>query len=695
MGVSVVSSVQKWKEFLTRYYKNSIHQLAVSDSKTKSLIVEFPDLINFDVRLAEALISNPGEVLKHAEDALPLVDLPVKKQISAYIRVVKVPKKTQVRDLRSEHINTMISIDGTVRKITDVRPRIVEAAFECARCGQITYIPQEGTGKFIEPSYCVCNEEKKGVFRLLFKESRFEDYQRIKIQESPEDLKGGEQPQTLDINVSNDIAGIVTPGERIIVNGILRSAQKINKDGKSTYFDIYLDGNSLEQEQQEFDELEISPEEEETILKLSRDPRIYTKMVNSIAPSIYGYSEVKEAIALQLFSGIPKHLPDGTRIRGDIHILLVGDPGIAKSQILRYVVKLAPRGVYASGKSASSAGLTAAAVKDEFDGSWTLEAGALVLADKGVAAVDEMDKMKNEDRSSLHEAMEQQSISVAKAGIMATLKCRCSLLGAANPKLGRFDPFESIPEQINMPPSLMSRFDLIFILQDKPEERRDQNIATHILKSHYAGELNEHRKNIPTSHVREESVLDAMKPIQPEITAQLLRKYIAYAKRKVFPIMREDAKERIIKFYLELRKQGEGDNAPIAVTARQLEGLVRLAEASARMRLEDEVTIDDVEKTIDIVMTSLKQVGMDKDTGKLDIDILTVGVGKSQRERIKDLKHMIEDLSKELGGSVPVEKVIEKAAEHGLTKEKVEKELKKLKEIGEIFEPTHGSIKLS
>ena len=691
MATSVVSSKQKWKEFFTRYYKNNIQQLAVSDAKTKSLTVEFPDILKFDSRLSEELIINPGKVLKDAEDALALVDLPVKKKISAHVRIIKIPKKTQVRDLRSDHINSLVSIEGTVRKITDVRPRIIVAAFECARCGNIQYLPQEGVGRFLEPSYCACNEEKKGVFRLMFKESNFEDYQRVKIQESPEDLRGGEQPQTLDINMNNDLAGIVTPGERLVVNGILRSIQKINRDGKTIYFDIYLDCMSIELEEQEFDELEITPEDEEAIMKLSKDPRILNKMIGSIAPSIYGYEEVKQAVALQLFSGVVKNLPDGTRIRGDIHILLVGDPGIAKSQILRYVVNLAPRGVYASGKSASSAGLTAAAVKDDFDGSWTLEAGALVLADKGIAAIDEMDKMKTEDRSSLHEAMESQTISVAKAGILATLKCRCSLLGAANPKLGRFDPFDNIAEQINMPPSLMSRFDLIFILQDKPEEKRDKNIAGHILKSHYAGELNEHQKHVLSSQVTDESIKEAMSSIRPEIEATLLRKYIAYAKRRVFPIMTDEAKERIIKFYLELRKQGEGDNAPIAVTARQLEGLVRLSEASAKMRLSDKVTPEDVEKTISITMSSLKQVGMDNETGKLDIDILTVGVGRSQRERIKDLKNIIMDLSAEYGsGGVPADKILEKAMEHGLTKEKVEKEIKKLKEIGEIFEPKVG-----
>jgi replicative DNA helicase Mcm len=229
---------------------------------------------------------------------------------------------------------------------------------------------------------------------------------------------------------------------------------------------------------QEFEEIEISQDDEEMIMAMSRDPEIYENIRKSIAPSIYGYEDVKEALGLQLVSGFEKNLPDGARIRGDIHILLVGDPGIAKSQLLRYMIKISPRGIYTSGKSSTSAGLTATAVKDELgDGRWTIEAGALVLADKGIAAIDEMDKMNNEDKSALHEAMEQQTISVAKAGVMATLKSRCSLLAAANPKLGRFDKYEPIAPQINLTPALMSRFDLIFVLTDDPESLEPGYIA--------------------------------------------------------------------------------------------------------------------------------------------------------------------------------------------------------------------------
>lgn len=686
MTASVVSSKEKWRRFFIEYYKEQLKELAISNKKTKRLTIEFRDLVRYDVLLSEELLVNPGKVLQDAEEAIGLVDLPIKKKLNAFVSVVKIPRKTQIRDLRSDHINMLVSIEGTVRKITDVRPRIIVAAFECARCGNVCNLPQEGVGRFLEPAYCRCNEEKKGVFRLLFKESTFEDYQRIKIQESPETLRGGEQPQTLDINLSNDLAGMVAPGERVIINGILRSIQKVNREGKTIYFEIYVDCLSIEREEQEFEDLKITPEDELEILKLSRDPRILQKIVGSIAPAIYGYDEVKEAVALQLFAGVPNELPDGTRIRGDIHVLLVGDPGIAKSQILRYVVNLAPKGVYASGKSASSAGLTAAAVKDDFDGSWTLEAGALVLADNGFAALDELDKMKPDDRSALHEGLESQTLSFAKAGINTTLKCRCALLGAANPKLGRFDPYGDIPEQINMPPSLLSRFDLIFVLFDKPEKVRDKAIVGHIVKSHFAGELIAHQKHVRNSKISEESISDARKPIQPEIDALLLRKYIAYAKRKIYPIMTEEAKEKVISFYLELRDPGEKD-VPIAITARQSEGIIRLSEASARLHLRDQVIVEDVERTIKLTMTSLRQISMDKDTGRIDVDILTVGVGKAQRDRIKDLKNVVIELSAEYGSNgVPLEKILEKAQEHGIKKDQAEKEVKKLKEIGDLFE---------
>ncbi|MEM2924109.1 MAG: minichromosome maintenance protein MCM [Methanocellales archaeon] len=691
------SSVALWMEFFKRYYWDKVLNLAYAYPEEKSLIVEYPDIVRFSSDLADELIERPSEVLRSAEEALRSIDIPdYKKLEQAHVRIIKLEKKTQIRHLRSMHISKLIAIEGLVRNATEVRPRIVEAAFKCMRCGHVTRVPQPST-KFMEPLRCEDeNCDRKGPFELLQNESKFIDAQKLTIQESPEDLKGGEQPQTLVVDVEDDLAGKVTPGNRLIVVGILRQYQRTTSSGKTTFYDVYLECNSIELIEQEFEELEITKEEEEEIYRLSQKPDIYEKIIKSIAPSIYGYEEIKEAIALQLVSGVEKFLPDSSRIRGDIHIILIGDPGVAKSQLLRYVVNLAPRGIYTSGKSTTSAGLTATAVRDEFgDGRWTLEAGALVLADRGIAAVDEIDKMSPEDRSALHEAMEQQTISVAKAGIMATLKSRCALLAAANPKGGRFDPFEPIANQINLPPALLSRFDLIFPISDKPNVDVDSKMADHILKAHYAGELAAHAKRNPRSNIAKEAIESAMQPIKPEIEPELLRKYIAVA-RRIIPILTDEARESLINFYLSLRRQGEGLDSPVPVTARQLEALVRLAEASARLRLSDKITTEDAMRVIRIVENCLNKVARDPETGKFDVDIIAVGTSKSQRDKIKILKDVIRALEREFSGAAPREEVIKRTVEEGIEREKVEELITKLKQLGDIYEPVPGkTIKLT
>ena len=453
--------------------------------------MDYRELESYKPRIADELLEYPGKVLGDAKNAIKnhqLLKTRDGQPAEINIRFTNLPRKTGIRHIRADQINKFISVEGILRKTTEVRPRIVEAVFRCPG-GHMTRKGQ-GYGRFREPDGCETDGCTFKKLELMPKMSRFVDSQKLRIQESPEGLRGGEQPQTLDVDVTDDLPGRVTPGDRVVINGILKSIQRVTHGEKNTIFDIYLECNSIEIAEKEFEEVEIDEKDEEEILRLSRDPLVYRKITHSIAPTIYGNEDVKEAIALQIFGGIMKEMPDGSHLRGDIHMLLIGDPGIAKSQLLRYVVRLSPRGIYTSGQSSTSAGLTATAVKDEFgDGRWTLEAGALVLADMGIAAVDEMDKMQKEDRSALHEAMEQQTISVAKAGITATLKSRCALLGAANPKYGRFDDFVPIGEQINMPASLLSRFDLIFVMTDKPEQKRDSAIAEHILKAHGIGEL--------------------------------------------------------------------------------------------------------------------------------------------------------------------------------------------------------------
>ncbi len=692
----VQSSHQVWEDFFKRYYDDDIKELAGGFPEKRSLYIQFPDIDNYNSDLADELIEHPDSVLKHANEALAASSLPVDVDLTdTHVRIIKLPKRIQIRELRSADINKLIAVSGLIRKATEVRPKIITAAFKCQRCGHITSVPQ-AEGKFVEPFECESEScGRKGPFKLIHEESTFIDAQKLRIQESPDELRGGEQPQTLDVDVDDDLAGIVSPGDRVVISGILRSYQRSTPHGKSTFFDLVLDGVSIEIEDKEFEDIEISKEDVEKIITLGKDAKVYDKIIYSIAPSIYGYEEVKEAMALQLFSGIPKNLPDGARIRGDIHVLLVGDPGVAKSQLLRYAVKLAPRGIYTSGKSSTSAGLTATAVKDEFgEGRWTLEAGALVLADMGLACVDELDKMEADDRSSMHEAMEQQTISIAKAGIMATLKSRCALLGAANPKFGRFDRYEPIAKQINMPPTLLSRFDLIFILTDEPSVSRDTAIAEHILKAHYAGELAVRRDKIINSGISPEEVSKAMEVIQPVIESEMLRKYIAYTKRNIFPIIQDDARKQLIDFYLGLRKQGEDPNSPVPVTARQLEALIRLAEASARVRLSSVITTEDTDRVIKIVMASLKQVMTDPETGKLDSDIINVGMGKSQRVKVKTLKEIIRELQEEYKSAVPLEEIISKAEESGIKKDTVEDMIQKLKQVGEILEASNNKFRV-
>ncbi|MDY6774608.1 MAG: LAGLIDADG family homing endonuclease [Halobacteria archaeon] len=1237
MSLENVELTEKWESFYRSYYDNEIGKLAQKyPREERSLYIDFQDLFQYDPELAEDLRRNPEEMLRYAEEALHEYDVPVAdvRFADANLRIRNVGEITEIRGIRSKDVNTLISVEGIVRKATEVRPKAIKTVFECERCGTTTTITQTDDSSLREPYECKgC--ERQGPFSLLFDQSEFVDSQKVRVQESPEDLRGGENPQTIDVEIEDDITGEVTPGDRVTVVGILRATQ----DGDSTTFDVFIEGNNIEIEDQEFEEFKITDEDEETIEEIANSPDVYEKIVDSIAPGIYGYETEKLAMALQLFSGVTKNLPDETRIRGDMHILMVGDPGTAKcvapgtrvtlgdgrderienlvethledpkevddgvyddadfslpslgrdasvrqknttrvwkrtapdrmyrietstgkelevtpthplfvhsdakiegvraedleegdfiatpnetvvkgddsldteykyrkskannsvsldlpdeitpqmsrllgyivaegyvqsnddntgtvyvtnkdteiledvergleslglglntsvrethegkttkeivcsssefvsflenlspsllkpsrdkrvpeavmtstdkvrsdflsayvdaegtvsekqreisvsstseeliddvstlllsvgissqkvseddgysyslrisgsdyteffekvglvtrrkseraerfsstshntnrhvvpdigeklrevrdglrlpqsdcgvprttyqhyergdrnpsvgsleeiadrfetrrdelrelkrrlrddpdwslicetreslrvsqeslassvgvsqawisgkenegiadggsldmgspdeetvradaverlreeiddavsydedileirklaessvlwdriesiekvdpdydyvydleveethnfvtngvfshnSQLLQYVKKIAPRGVYTSGKGSSAAGLTAAAVQDDFgDGKWTLEAGALVLADKGIACVDEVDKMDPKDRSALHEALEQQSVSISKAGINATLKSRCALLGAANPKYGRFDEYEGIAEQIELEPALISRFDLIFTVTDEADEEKDSRLAEHILTTNYAGEV--YASDSESRPEREaEDADEIQEEIYPEIESEMLRKYVAYSRRECKPQMTDEARDRVRDFYVDLRSEGEGSDV-IPITARKLEALVRLAEASARMRLSDEVEVEDAERAIDIVKESLRDVSYDPETGQLDADIVETGHSSSQRERIKDLSDIIQTIADEReDGKAPRDEILETAEDHGMEREKAQEELKTLQRNGEVIEPSHGHFRL-
>ncbi|MXR19957.1 minichromosome maintenance protein MCM [Halobacterium bonnevillei] len=686
--------VDRFEEFYRRYYSDDVAELARKyPRESKSLHLDWRDLYQMDPDLADDFINHPDDLKEAAEEALRLYDLPVDVSLGqAHVRVYGLEESTEIRAIRAEHLNSLVSVQGMVRKATDVRPKIERAVFVCQRCGAETEVPQGDAG-FQEPYQCE-SCERQGPFKLDPERSEFVDSQKLRIQESPEGLAGGETPQSIDVHITDDITGEVTPGDHVTVSGVLRLDQSEGSD-ESPVFDLYMEGLSVVIEDEEFEEMNITEEDKQQIVEISERENLYEQMVDSMAPSIYGHREAKLAMILQLFSGVTKHLPDESRIRGDLHMLLIGDPGTGKSALISYVQNIAPRSVYTSGKGSSSAGLTAAAVRDDFgDGQqWTLEAGALVLADQGVAAVDELDKMAADDRSAMHEALEQQKISISKAGINATLKARCSLLGAANPKYGRFDQYEPIGEQIDLEPALISRFDLIFTVTDKPDPEEDAKLAEHILQTNYAGELNTQREQLANSNHTADEVAAETDTVAPAIEASLLRKYIAYSRRNCYPTMTDEAKQAIEEFYVDLRAEGQGEDAPVPVTARQLEALVRLAEASARVRLSDTVEVADAERVISIVRSCLQDIGVDPETGEYDADVVETGRSKTQRDRVKNVKAIIKEIEDEFDEGAPVEEVLDRAEEVGMDADKARHEIDKLKEKGELYQPNKDHLR--
>ena len=692
--------VQKWEEFFDAFdYAGRILSLADAYPETRTLEVRFEELNRFDTDFAIYLLRRPQNAVAAGEEAVTRVAPPGEEPMKVHLRVKGLPRdaRIMVRDLRAIHLGRFVTVEGLVRKATEVRPKVTDAVFQCLRCSAVIKEPQEGQA-FREPLECPQDQGGCGrsaattKFKLLGEASQYLDTQKIEIQEPPEILRGGEEPQRLEAYVEDDITGLITPGERIVLNGVLRSAQRGRPGAKSTIFDIFLDINSAEKERVEFEEIEITPAEVEQIREEAARPNIVGRIVQSISPTIIGLEKEKEALALQLFGGVPKLMPDGTRIRGDIHLILVGDPGLAKSQLLSYMATIAPRSISVSGKGASAAGLTAAAVKDEFgEGRWTLEAGALVLADKGIAIIDELEKMNPQDRGSIHQAMEEQMVHIAKAGITATLPSRCAVLAAANPQSGRFVQGKLLSEQINLEPALLSRFDGIFPILDQPDPERDRQMAEHILHAHRLGEILKAREE--TGEFPGEDEL--AQPYLPYFPPEFLRKYVAFAKR-IYPVMTPDAIAHIRDNYLDIRGQAQEPGGRVTITPRQLEAFIRLAEASARARLSILVEVEDAERAETIIDYWLRRVASTGEPGgPLDIDSIMTGVPASQREQMVLLREIIAELGgSETGDGADHASVIDIAERRGIPRERAEAWLRKWTSDGEIYTPVSGRYKL-
>lgn len=655
------------KAFLDENKKAISEHLRPGDNTVR---LPFPLIVEHSPELSESLIDTPEQTLLIVEEALHESGLKEKGRVR--LQEVPLSVTVKIREIRAKHLDTLIYIEGIIRQASDVRPTVVNAKFECSSCGAILSVLQIDR-KFRDPSRCSCGW--KGPFTIIKKE--MVDTQRIVLEESPDSLDGGEQPRRINVFLQEDLVDPkmverTAPGSRIGIIGVLKEVPIPLQTGAiSTRYDLAIEANNILPLEEAFEDMNVTEEDTKQILEIATSPDVFERLAKSIAPSIYGFKQQKEAVLLQLFGGIKKLKSDGGSTRGDIHVLMVGDPGVAKSVLLKFSSVIGPKGRYVSGRAASAAGLTAAVVKDEFLRGWSLEAGAMVLSNKGIVCIDEIEKMTEQDRSAMHEAMEQQTVTVSKANIQATLRAETTVLAAGNPKLGRFDPHTPIPQQIDITPALLSRFDLIFVIRDIPNKEQDEAIASHVLKEHQQGVVHD--------------VIDQ----------KMLRKYISYARRHCKPKLTEEATEEIKKFYIGLRNQSTKTDStgvkPLAITARQLEGVIRLSEACAKARLSDEVRKKDAKQAIDIMLYSFSQVGYDNETKSFDIDRITSGISASKRNKIMIVKESIALLENRFGKQIPLEE-LEKEVQGKLSVVELEDALNQLEKGSDLFRPKKGYI---
>lgn len=655
-------------------YFDLINDMMASNST--SLVVDYIDMDIANPDLAKLITYKPDETLDAFNDAVVSIlreihfDYAEETKEKIKVRIGNYTVQKGLREISAEVIDKLIGVSGMVVRSSEVKPLAKKIAYRCLNCDTINEALLKGLS-LKKPQKCSNCSEKE--LEMDSDSSYFTDFQLVRLQELPEDLPAGQLPHYVEVTVMDDLVDRCRPGDRVLLTGIVRiEHEQLTPQIRTNLFRLRMEGNNIEylgglagnKDTRTVERMAISNEDEKQIFTIASKSDAYDKLIASFAPHIYGHEIIKEAILLLIVGSVTKKLDDGSTRRGDINIFLVGDPGTAKSEMLKYAAKIAPRGLYTSGRGTTAAGLTAAVIRDK-SGIMMLEAGAVVLGDQGLVCIDEFDKIKPEDRSSLHEVMEQQTCSVAKGGIVATLNARTSILSAANPMYGKYDPFKNITENVNLPVPLLTRFDLIYVIRDTPEREKDSRIAGHILEIHR----------------------DVEHAAQPAIEIDLFRKYLAYAKQ-IEPNLTVEVIELLKDYYLKMRNvDSEG---MITVTPRQLEALIRLATARARLLLKDNVETEDADRAIYLVQRMLETAGVDVNTGKVDLGVLH-GKPHSEISKLKLFMEVFNALSGADKNDVEEKNFINELIKTGkFSEEEAKTYIMKAMQNGQIYERKSG-----
>ncbi|GAB2267672.1 DNA replication licensing factor, mcm4 component [Dionaea muscipula] len=640
-----------------KYMKAINHVLEVEGDW---LDVDAHDVYDYDRDLYVKMVRYPLEVLAIFDivlmDMVSRISPLFEKHVQ--VRIFHLKASICMRNLNPSDIEKMVSLKGMIIRCSSIIPEIREAVFKCLVCGYYTDPVVVDRGRITEPNNCPQDDCKaKNSMSLAHNRCRFADKQIVRLQETPDEIPDGGTPHTVSLLMHDKLVDLGKPGDRVEVTGIYRAmsvrvgpTQRTVKSLFKTYLDcLHIKKNDKSRMQTE-DPMEVDHEtgmkdddtpldyqdKVEQLIELSKQPDIYDRLTRSLAPNIWELDDVKKGLLCQLFSGNALKLATGATFRGDINILLVGDPGTSKSQLLQYIHKLSPRGIYTSGRGSSAVGLTAYVAKDPETGETVLESGALVLSDRGICCIDEFDKMSDNARSMLHEVMEQQTVSIAKAGIIASLNARTSVLACANPIGSRYNPRLSVIDNIHLPPTLLSRFDLIYLMLDKADEQTDRRLARHIVALHF--------DNPETAQ-------------QDTIDLSTLMAYISYARKHIHPQLSDEAAEDLIHGYVEMRRRGNfagSGKKVITATPRQIESVIRLSEALARMRFSEWVGRQDVKEAFRLLEVAMQQSATDPSTGTIDMDLINTGISTSELIRREHLVSATRDLILEkaqLGGA--------------------------------------------